>query len=136
MEYQALMVVRALELALAKAQDLLQAVPLGQPQSEAQVQLLVQALVQVQRQALALEQVLQVQEVPLQQQVVPQAMGEEVFPQPLEAGQELQLGQVPQLAQGLVQALVEAEEQVEVLAAGQVWELVEVPLLEMKEEKE
>jgi len=119
MEYQALMVVRALELALAKAQDLLQAVPLGQPQSEAQVQLLVQALVQVQRQALALEQVL-AQVPPLQAVPQVEVLEQEVLP-PLEVGRELQ------------QALVQAEEQVEVLAAGQVRELVEVPLLEMEE---
>lgn len=119
MEYQALMVVRALELALAKAQDLLQAVPLGQPQSEAQVQLLVQALVQVQRQALALEQVLaqvpQQQEALLQVQEVPQAV-QQVREQALEWAAE--------------QGLAEAEAQVEVLAAEQVRELVQVPLLE------
>jgi hypothetical protein len=120
MEYQALMVVRALELALAKAQDLLQAVPLGQPQSEAQVQLLVQALVQVQRQALALEQVLgQEQEVPLLELGLPQ-----------EALQQLEEQVQQGWEQAAQRALAVAEAQVEVLAAEQVRELVQVPLLE------
>jgi hypothetical protein len=118
-QYQAKQVVSALELAVAKAQFLLQAVALREVQAEVRVELLLQELEQVLRQALALEQFLaQEQEVPLLQLGVPQ----EVL-QPMEALVQRELEQVFQ------RALAEAEAQVEVLEP-QVRELVQVPLLE------
>lgn len=130
MRYQAEMLAQVLRLAQVKVQELVQVVPEQSPQLEVQVQLLQQEVQAVLRQAVALQQVLA-----LQQEEQLQALARQAFPQlgwalPPQAQQELE-----EWGQAAQRALVEAEAQVEVLAAGQVRELVEVPLLEASEEQ-
>ena len=134
MKYQAEMLAQVLRLAQVKAQALVQAVPQGLPQLEQQAVLLQQEVVKVQRQALALQQL-----VALPQQAEPLLPQQEVplleLGVPQEALQQLEVEvqqgweQAAQQALAAVQALVEVEAQVEVLEP-RVRELVQVPLLE------
>jgi hypothetical protein len=118
--YQLFVLVEVLEEALAKAESLLEVVPLEEVQLEFRVQLLQQEVQAVLRQAQALQQL----EV-LQREQVVQEQGQVL----LQAQEQL----VRVRGQAAQRALVEAEAQVEVLAAGQVRELVEVPLLEAEQ---
>lgn len=130
MQYQVLMVVKVLEIAVAKAQDLVRSVPLGQAQVEVQVELLLQELVKVLRQALALEQeALQLAQEGLQEplegslgQLLPPLVGLGALPQ-LEVLVQEQLQKQVDLALGLERAL-KAQEQER--------ELVQAPLLEVE----
>jgi hypothetical protein len=108
MQYQAEMLVQVLQLAQARAEALVRAVPEEQGQLESYSYLLLLDVQKVARQALALQE--------LAQRVV-------------EKGQD-QLLAAPQVSKSVlrrlqVQGLAEAEEQVEVLPPQ---ELVEVPL--------
>jgi flagellar biosynthesis/type III secretory pathway chaperone len=120
--YQLFVLVEVLEEALAKAESLLEVVPLEEVQLEFRVQLLQQEVQAVLRQAQALQQLVALQ----QEQVV-----QEQVQVSQEAGQQSQQVQAQVLEQAR-RVLVEAEAQVEVLAAEQVRELVEVPLLEVE----
>ena len=115
MIFQAEMLAQVLRLAQAKALELVQAAP---PRLEAQAVLLQREVQAVLRQAVALQQLAalpQEQEVPqVVQQVREQALG----------------WAAQQVLVEMAQSLAQAEEQVEVLAAEQVRELVQVPLLE------
>jgi hypothetical protein len=128
--YQLFVLVEVLEEALAKAESLLEVVPLEEAQLEFRVQLLQQEVQAVLRQAQALQQleVLQREQVAL----LPQAQEEQEQGQVLPQAQEQLVQELVRVQGQMAQrALVEAEAQVEVLAAGQVRELVEVPLLEV-----
>lgn len=120
MKYQAEMLAQVLRLAQVKAQELVQAVPQGLPQLEHRAQLLQESVLQVQRQALALQQLM----------ALPQVQ-EKVSPQRLLPLQKQALQEALQRAklQAQAQALAEAEAQVEVLEPREQ-ELVQVPLLE------
>lgn len=136
MKYQAEMLAQVLRLAQVKAQALVQAVPQGLPLLERQAVLLQQEVVKVQRQALALQQLVALpqqaepllpqQEVPLLELGVPQEALQQLE---VEVQQGWEQAAQQALAAVQVQALVEVEAQVEVLEP-QVRELVQVPLLE------
>ena len=126
MKYQAEMLAHVLRLAQERAQDLVRSVPAGLPRLEQKAVLLQQEVLKVQRQALALQQLVALQP---QEEESPLELG-----LPQEALQQLQAEvqqgweKALQRAQAVEQVLVEAEAQVEVLEP-QEQELVQAPLL-------